>query len=678
MESTMKTAAGPFSLLLVGLIFLLPLFFLPVTTEYFFFNKLTLLFVAAGIFILLWAWQIFTTKTLAFHRTPLDLPVALFAMVYLTVTLIASPNRTEALLASGETSAILALTVLYFSITNNLTAAAFRQIITASLASASLLSVVAILAFAGTFSFAPAWMQNQLFSPAGGPLPLLIFLGFNLVLGLTLFLKRTEDKNRLKIILPLGASLLIALGTVFTYYQIRPGQSNVLTLPPFRSGWEIAIESFKQNPLWGTGPGNYLSAFTRFRPATFNQQNYWSARFNFAPNYPLHLLTTGGILLLGTYLLILTRTLILFRRREKRATETPEEESLLILGLATVFLVHSLLPVNLIVLTIFYCLLAFFSLTGKSHTVRFPSQTFSATLLGSVILLIIAGGYLWGRVYLSDYHFRLSLTALAKGDGLSTYNEQVKAISLLPQLPVYRRAYSQTSLALANSLASQGENLSDQDRTSLTTLVQQAVNEAKAATTLNPTDVTNWENLAGVYRNLLHFAQGADQWTIAAYQQAIATDPVNPALRIELGGIFYGLRLYDNAADLFKTAVNLKPDFPNAYYNLAATYREQAKYAEAYNALKATANLIPADSTDHQKVMEELEQLKSKLPTTAEGTQPPATQESQLSEPEPLPSPVLEPPLDLPEELRPETEADPEAPEKTTTEPPASPRPSTP
>ena len=116
----------------------------------------------------------------------------------------------------------------------------------------------------------------------------------------------------------------------------------------------------------------------------------------------------------------------------------------------------------------------------------------------------------------------------------------------------------------------------------ITKLIQQAIREAKVATVLNPTSAAYWENLAQLYRNLINFAEGSDQWAIAAYQQAITNDPINPRLRVNLGGLFYALGNYEAAIRRFENAVNLKPDYTNGYYNLAATWPDASSRLPVY------------------------------------------------------------------------------------------------
>lgn len=650
----MKSINKIINWVIISFVFLLPLFFLPITGEFYLFNKQTLLIAVAGILLLLWLAKMALSQTLSFRKTALDLPIILFALAYIIATLAAAPNKAIAFSAPMGTGTILALTVLYFVITNNLSKKSLlHNLVYVLIISSSLLGLVAVYQFLGLgekISSVP-WLANKLFTPTGGPLVLISVLVVGLSLAIVTFLKQFNRQGWLATILTGGASIIIAVGLILTIYQLLPGKETSLLMLSYPDSWSIGIEAFKRQPLTGIGPGNYLSAFNRFRPFTFNNRDFWDARFGNASIYPLELLTIGGLLVLGAYLLLLAKA---FRLWLKNYYQKDEALLPFLIGLALMITIPWFISSNLVVLTLSFIFLAILaSMNSQKETVRFSSKSFSLIVLGTGLALVIPSFYLWGRVYGADMAFRRSLDALTQNQGIRVYNEQIKALDLNPYNPNYRRAYSQTNFALANSLSTQ-ENLSDQDRANITQLIQQAINEAKSATVLNPEDSANWENLAQIYRNLINLAEGADQWTIAAYQQAIATDPVNPRIRVNLGGLFYAFQNYEIATRHFENAVNLKPDYANGYYNLAVVYRDREMYQEAYSTMQTVLNLVPLDSPDYQIVKDELDELAKKLPAPEEISQPESEQEPILTPPEPLPSPIVEPPIELPEESAPE------------------------
>ncbi len=127
-------------------------------------------------------------------------------------------------------------------------------------------------------------------------------------------------------------------------------------------------------------------------------------------------------------------------------------------------------------------------------------------------------------------------------------------------------------------------------------------------------------------------------------------------MRLNLGGFYFSLGKYDQAIRFFQDAANLKPEYANAYYNLAAAYKEQKKYQEAYSALLNTLNLVPYDSQDYQKAKSDLDELAKMLPAALQASpsaKPAGKPEEALSYPEPISTPVIQPPIELPQESQP-------------------------
>lgn len=645
--------------IIISFVFLLPLFFLPITTSFYVINKQTLLFFVTAVLFILWLIKIVISQTLSFQRTTLDLPILLFALVHVIISLVPAIDKTIPIIAPMGMATIIALTFLYFILTNNLRASILHPILYAFIGSASILGFIAIYQYLGLGErlFSVPWLTSKLFTPAGSSFVLISLLLPGLGIAITLFLQKISQysyKNLPLIFFSGAASVVIALGLVLTIYLLLPGKETSLINLSYQDSWVIAIETLKRHPLFGVGPDNFLSAFNRFRPITFNNNNFWNVRFGNATNFPFDLLTTGGLLGLGVYLLLFIKTIKLWLKafQQKKDDFLP-----FLLGLGLMLLIPWLITATFALLTISFIFLALLAITtNQSQPLKLllKSKTVPLTLLGIGFLIVGFSCYFWGRVYLADVYFRKSLDALAQNQGTQVYNYQIKAISLNPRSPVFRRLYSQTNFALANSLAGQ-ENLSDQDRNNISQLIQQAIREAKVATVLNPVDAANWENLAQIYRSLINFAQGADQWTIVAYNQAIISDPVNPRIRLNLGGLFYSLQNYEAAVRQFQNAVDLKPDYTNGYYNLAVAYREQEKYQLAYEAMQIVLNLLPIDSPDYQKAKDEADELAKKLPSPEEVAPPGAEErEAVLTEPSPLPSPAIQPPIELPEEAGPE------------------------
>jgi tetratricopeptide (TPR) repeat protein len=150
----------------------------------------------------------------------------------------------------------------------------------------------------------------------------------------------------------------------------------------------------------------------------------------------------------------------------------------------------------------------------------------------------------------------------------------------------------------------------------------------------------------------MSLVKNADESAIVAYGQAINLDPLNPVLRIELGGVYYGTGNYDEAIKQFAIAVQMKPDFANAHYNLSSAYKAKKDFKKAAAEMEAILAIVPKDSEDYKKAQTELEELKAQVPPEETETDNPTRPGETLTAPA-KPTPVLRPPLELPAEATP-------------------------
>jgi len=648
------------TIILTGLI---PLFFLPFTSDFYDFNKNILLFFFVLVLLLLWAIKIILSKEVKFKKSLFDLPILAVAGAFILSTIIAAPNKLETLWLSNGTGTVVALTILYFIITNNIKKTEQIKLLGAFIFSGVVLSLIAIYQFVGlgeTFisnNSLFAFLKLKSWTPVGGLLTLTIFLTVILVLATTQFLIHLKRRSfSLSTIYYLLFIIFILAGLVISLYQFFDPINKPLLLP-LSTAWAIAVESFKNGKifLFGVGPKSFLDAFSQFRPLSYNLTSLWAIRFGGSNNFYLQSLTTVGLLGLISYLWLIIKIL-----KEKGPLDY-------FIPLSAIILIFIFFPVNFLILFVFYVLVALLANSFPLHEYTEQSRILPWTIFIPTLLFVAGCFFFIGRVYAAEVYFKHSLDSLAQNDGTNAYNYQIKAIHLNPYNDVYRISYSQTNLLLADSLASKTD-ISDQDRQNITTLIQQSISEAKVAVSLNKNKITNWENLANIYQQLINFAEGADQWTISTLRQAINLDPTNPDLKLRLGGIYYALGNYDEAIRWFQQAVDDKPNFANGYYNLSAAYKEKGNFEKAHEMMQITLNFIPTNSTDYQKARNELEELAKQLPTkettpSAEKQIPPETPiEIPLNQPEVLPSPVITPPIELPEEeAAPEINPAPEA-----------------
>lgn len=603
--------------------------------------------------IVLWIVRMVIKGSVSFSIGKFDLGVLLLAAAYLISTFVITPNKMEAYLLPGTTTFVLGGAVLYFLI-NQFDIKTKKTFGIAMFIGVLLLALTSLLTVLGAFAKIPqlpTFVRDSAFSPIGGSIPSIILLVVFIIFSVGILINETDNTRKLFFGVSLAVlvfSLIIILGSVL------PGKPGSPKFVDTQTSWEVLVESIKKSPILGVGPSNYITAFNLFKPLSYNQTDLWQVRFTTASNYYFTALSeTGflGLIALGVILFSVYK----FSVKELKFNGTQEiGESLGNISLIAIFVLLALLPTAPVVLIYVFALLALFSKsegrlahfnvsssdTGKVSS-RIPAVIVGIPFLGGIAAVAFFGT----KVLAAEATFKHALDALARNDAKSTYNLMQSAITQNNKVDRYHASFAQVDMALASSLASK-QDITDTDRATVTQLVQQAIMEGKNTVVLNPGRSGNWEVLAQIYRSVMPLAQGADQFTIQTYTQAVALDPTNPNLRIALGGVYYALGKYDDAIASFKLAVLAKPDLANAHYNLAIAYREKKDYDTAIAEMNTVLSLVTKDSQDFKlasDVLVDLEKNKAAATGSTENLQAP--QKKGTSN--------IQPPITLPTEATP-------------------------
>lgn len=654
--------------ILAILLFLFPLFMLTATTDSYTLPKQALLLGFTFILILFFGIKSLLKGQVIIRRTPFDIPVLLFTGA-IFISSILSRNKADALISFVP---VLCVVLLYFTIVNTVRDKASSLLLAVSLlAGGVIVSSLEVLTFLKIYVLPFSFTRTQTFSPFGSLLDqtlyLLILLPLAFYLGApALKLTRSkasdstgvtsyeaQEKGRSNGIAFTVFSVVIAAGLLVSSYLLfkTPSNSGGLLMLPYETGFQTGFAAISQDTgrvfqgfLFGSGYGTYITDFTRFKQPSYNQNSsLWNLTFFRSSSFVLELLATTGIVGVLMFILLLYR---IFKNR---------------FAFSIMFVAASssiLLPFSFSIIAIFFILLSIVA-AMRSTSQKAQSEGFSDlelqlvalqkglisfeetpskhknTVLPAIILaiLIVAVGllaYFSGRYILSDSIFQESLVAASQNNGSVTYQKQASAIQVFPYRDAYYRIFSQTNLALANSLASQqqeGSSPSAQTQQTILTLIQQSINAGRTSVTYGPQTMLNWQNLSSVYRSLIGFGQNADQFAILAGQQATALDPNNPQEYINLGGVYYQLGQWDNAIRQFQIAAALKPDFPNAYYNLGHALQEKGDLPSALAQYQTVQRLVANDKPNLERINQEIDALQKRIAGTSPGGPNPATEE---------------------------------------------------
>jgi tetratricopeptide (TPR) repeat protein len=670
-------------LAILGILFIIfPLFFLNSTTDAFVLPKEILLSFAVALFVIVFGLKTIAEGRLKLRSSPFDLPVILFALVLLC-SAIFSVNFYDAMTAFVPMVFVI---LLYFCIINIIrTEKQLLIILSSAVLGATLTSLMTILSYFKVYPLPFDYTHLQYFTTFGALLDQAIYLA--VILPITAFfaysfitsftsskqqqspfavdkqLRGASKINGLTILFS-GAFVIIAIALGLTIALLATSQKPLLL--PYDTGLQTGFAAVSQDSghvfksfLLGSGFGTYINDFTRFKQASFNNdETLWTYTFFRSSSFLLELLATTGILGILSFGFILYKVI-----KEKNFflplmlasvaalilpfSFTLEALFFLMLGIFAVIRIHND-PERFAELEFYFVALKRGLLTVKSEGERIaqnPAEKRYNKLLPViflVILLIIVGVPLYYtiRYTLSDMTFQKSLIAAQNNNGQQTYDLERDAISLFPYRDIYYRAFSQTNLALANALASSQKRgqPNQQMQQNILTLIQQSITSGRTAATVAPLTTFDWNNLSSIYRSLIGFGQNADQFTILTEQQAVALDPNNPQQYIDFGGIYYQLGNYDNAAQEFEIAIHLKPDYANAYYNLGHAYEAKGDLQDALVQFETVKTLVEANPSDLGKINSEIAALDSTIGNQqanrhGTGSTPGASQQLDVNQP---------------------------------------------
>ncbi len=691
-------------IILAILLFAFPLVVTPLTTDAFTLPKQILSSTTVIILFLFLGVRMISEGSVRIRRTPFDIPLIIFAVVIFISSLF-SINRADAFIAYFP---FLFSILLYFLIVNFAkTKSSFLMLLGALVGGACVSAIITILSFFQIYLLPFTFTKVNTFTPFGSLLDQLIYLvlilpialyhALPIITSLPAMLAESEkeetatngEKNVLADALTttIGfsvASIVIIAGIGVIIYQVVFAKQQVpLLILPFEVGFQTAFAAVSQDAnrvaqgfFFGSGFGTYITDFSKFKQAVpFNlNQTLWSLPFFRSSSFVLELLATTGVLGLAAFIYLISK--IIQRIKLRYTQSNPLFFSLIFAIIAAFFL-----PLSPVIQTVLFFILGIFAVAeglnpkasfqffdvefyflgirkanhpASEHVSSIGIQDKSVTILlpiilfGIFVIFDVVFGFLSYRFVASDILFQDSLIAAAANDGLKTYNDETNAINTFPYRDSYYRIYSQTNLAIANSLAAQltnGASPSAQTQKTIIDLIQQSINTARNATIISPATSLNWQNLSSIYRSLIGFGQGAEEFAVASAQQAITLDPNNPQEYLNLGGIYYQLQRWDLAQQEFQRAINLKPDFANAYYNLGHTLENKNDLQNALLYYQTVKTLVANNPTDLQRITAEIDTLQQKLGQQQAAQTQPATQ-TVANQP---PLKINTPPAQLPE-----------------------------
>ena len=634
-----------------AILFLFPIAFIPILADGFSFGKEWFLMISAMIGLILWIINLLTAKEKVI-KTNKVFWLFLIAVLVSAVSFIrlGTGVQMRSLMSGMGFGAVISIFAWFFIWLQIADKEEFNKGIIALTFSGIIVGIVSLIVFILPSNILPLLIPKKhtlvsitaSWSLTGSLFSEVILLLFLVGEWAKRLIIKIKEKNEVMGYVKEAIGLAF-FGLIFAldiYKIIKTGWLNL----DLRSAWVIAVESLKNSPIFGMGLGNFIQAFNLFKPVSFNLTKVWSSSFALSSVGLLHIWTELG--LIGLALVVYA---IFGWVKSKKTIKFWQITALILICL--------LLPLNIITIFLLGWLLStqeVFKIKEAKPILKVGEKGFNIMpyLLSVVLLVGIGfGGFWYVRMFLGDVYFRNSLVSASANDGNGTYNSQIKAIAMNPNYAYYREVYSQTNLALAQNILSV-ETVSDTDKEKASTLVQQAVREAKAAVSLEENNAAYWSSLSSIYRSLVGVVDGAADWSLQAYQQTLVLNPVDPITNLNMGGLYYAAEQYDSAERSFEEAVKDKQDYANAWYNWAYAAKKLNKLDVAVSRLEQALTLVGKDSSDYETAAKELETWKqeqtaanAKKAESQKTTEQTGTQTSQQQTTE-QPKQVVETPVE--------------------------------
>jgi tetratricopeptide (TPR) repeat protein len=640
------------------IIVLAPIFYLPITSDAFDFNKNALMMVFSFIPLFCWMLKSLMVGRLEIKKSPALISVGIFFLVFLVSTIFSIDKYGSfwgySQVVSESMVSLMVLCVIYFIIGNVFSKKEAYFLVFLSLISAVATEILfLVMLFNRRLGFGHSNTIGSvgslgIFSAIFLPLMIIflinskkwwkIFFGIGIILSTAIIViisyiiiwylvlviaiiflifsiikKNFFDARWMAVPVFL---LAISLFFIILNPQIKwlPSVQKELSISQ-NVNFKIGLEVLKKSPFLGSGPATFSYDFLKYKDRDLSNGLFWGIVFNKGASKILTIFSDVGILGAISFLAVFIFTIsyagkFLFFEKEK-----DKKIWLIILGLfisfASQFLAIFLYPSNLtldfVLFFIAGLLLNFTAEKDKKYVLKPNSLLTLGLVFLFTLIFIFSVGLLFieGQRYVAEVLYYRGLADWQKGNIDKSISEMESAINLNPNSDVYFIQLSQAFIGKIQKDISDTSLTGDQKTKEIQALSSNAINSAKLATDLNPNSSSDWAVRGFIYQSLIGASADMENWAESSYKKALTMDQYNPYLITQLGIIYYNKQDYADALNQFQSAKALDPSYSNALYYLGLTYDAQNQKDLAIAEFTNLFKLNPKE-TNIQKIIDNL------------------------------------------------------------------------
>lgn len=445
------------------------------------------------------------------------------------------------------------------------------------------------------------------------------------------FLQTKEFPSPRRFIFP----LLLLLVSVFFLFLPSPVSFGlpVFVSPSSSASWHIAQSTFMSSVsslFFGAGPGTFSYQFQLFKPIGINSSSLWSLHFDRGSSAFLTRLSDIGVLGSLAWLLCMGWIAVLAMKRlmSSRDHETWKMTYVLFVTWCLLVVSQFLAPSNLTFEFLLWALSGMLvahllPTVFKANFAQSPKLGLLASFASVFIFVgMLASLLLVGQRFMAEKAFTHAVSLDQKQTDMQTVIQSLGTAKQFNQWSdVYERnlGFALFSLASQKIQSSNGQKMTEDENKQLSQIIAASIQESTRAVQLEPNQVANWQLLGSIYREVMPFAQNAEELAAKAYGNTIQLEPINPTHYVDLARVYLTVadrvmgmknskkpeeataaadqeqKLLTLAETALVRAIQLKGDYLPAHYYLAATYEREGKVDQATMRLVALTKNTPSD-----------------------------------------------------------------------------------
>ncbi len=359
-----------------------------------------------------------------------------------------------------------------------------------------------------------------------------------------------------------------------------------LNSPRFMA-WEVAVESFREYPVFGWGPNNFYYAFNQYYRPEFLRSGYGETWFDNAHNIVVNTLATQGVFGITVYVALFALFVSLLGIRFVRATTGRESvQWVLLLAFLVGHFVHNVFVFeNPTSYLYFFFFLAFVVYLLGQPDVVLPTRLSRMSVNGGVCIGVTLVGLL--AVFATNINpARANMSTL---DLIREVNRGGDPILLFdtatayptPHIDDLRNDFGRTALAYAQ--AAGGTN-----KQKAISVLERAIDEAIQNTVVHPLDVRTFLLLAELYtkREALVMDGTSLPRSLVMLERAHELSPGRQQVIFALASLYQIAGDNERAIELYTQARNLDPVVTEGWWRLAYAYAYSGRSDEALSVVQ--------------------------------------------------------------------------------------------